>query len=393
MNITQTKDIRTANRWRLYKQVLHHYPISRAKLATITGLNKATVSAIVKEWMDIGLLEETERESTASGRKPILLMPRLDAGHILAIEIDVTSVRLVLTTLSTENILLHESFSITESHFASVYKQLIQTIDSMLKQEPAARYGLVGIGVAIHGIVDLSGLIRFVPRLGWRNIDLKVLLQERYHVPVFVDNDGNLAARAEYSMAEMEQQKPYQSLAVVNIGASISAGLIVNGSLLRGHHGFANAIGHQTIKFDEPRQCFCGRYGCWEQYCTDSAMIAQANQKLEKPVSSIEELADRIRHQDPAAEEILHEFIYYLAIGITNMVFWYDCEAIAVSSQLLSALPYEFPNLLQKVVLPITHSEHIYLSMLGRDGAILGAANDVQEHFFQEITDFSTLDK
>ena len=65
MKITQTRDIRTANRWEIMKQILHKYPISRVDLCNVTGLNKATVSTIVKEWIDAELLKETEQAEDA----------------------------------------------------------------------------------------------------------------------------------------------------------------------------------------------------------------------------------------------------------------------------------------------------------------------------------------
>ena len=78
----------------------------------------------------------------------------------------------------------------------------------MLNGQPKTLYGLVGIGISVHGIVDLSGLIRFVPSLGWRNIDICTLLGERYHVPINIDNDGNLAAIAQQNIeiAPSEQE-------------------------------------------------------------------------------------------------------------------------------------------------------------------------------------------
>ena len=232
-----------------------------------------------------------------------------------------------------------------------------------------------------------------MPSLGWRNIDICTLLKERYRVPVNIDNDGNLAAIAQQNM-EMEPQEQeegasaktaYQSLAAVNISDSISAGLITNGQLLRGFHGFANAIGHHTINFDEPIRCHCGKYGCWEQYCSDSAVISFANTLLDKPISSIQELVTLIQHQDSVAKKVLDRFISYLAVGLTNIIFIFDCEVIVISSALLNALPYYLPEVLRKMVLPITHSEQVVLSRLGKNGAILGAAGQTVEHFFQEI--------
>ena len=392
MKITQTKDIRALNRWEIMKQILHHYPISRVDICNVTGLNKATVSTIVKEWIDMGLLTETERGPSLSGRRPILLQPLLREGYVIAIDIDVRYVQAILTDLSGDNILSRRQFSIEDPAFPAVYRQICEALDEMLKGQPPTSYGLVGIGVSVHGIVDLSGLIRFVPRLGWRNIDICSLLSERYHAAVLIDNDGNLAAIAQQNIelnADINDEKhsapPYQSLAAVNISDSISAGLITNGELLRGYHGFANAIGHHTINFNETMQCHCGKYGCWEQYCSDSAVLAYANSQLSEPIHSIQELIILIQHQNPVAKEVLDRFISYLAVGLTNIIFIFDCEVVAISSELLSALPYYLPEVLRKMILPITHSEQVVLSRLGKNGAILGAAGQVVEHFFQEV--------
>lgn len=385
MKITQTKDIRAANRWEIMRLVLGRWPISRADIGRRTGLNKATVSTIVKEWLDAGLLRETELGPSQGGRKPILLKPRAEAGCALALDLDIRRVGAILTDLSGEKVLAREQFAIGEQDFPQVYGQLCQAVDRLLHRMPQSRYGLVGMGVAVHGVVDLSGLIRFIPRLGWRNVDLRSLLEERYQVPVYLDNDGNLAALAQQELMEGGEGQPYQSLAVVNIGESISAGLITQGEVLRGFHGFANAIGHHTINFDEPVRCSCGKFGCWEQYCSDSAVIAYANSVLPRPIATLEELVELIRHQDPVAKQVMDRFLTYLAVGLTNIIFIFDCQAVAVSSELLSALPYYLPEILGKMVLPITHMEKVELSRLGKSGAILGAAHQAACQFFQDL--------
>lgn len=385
MKITQTKDIRAANRWEIMRLVLGRWPISRADIGRRTGLNKATVSTIVKEWLDAGLLRETELGPSEGGRKPILLKHRAEAGCALALDLDIRRVGAILTDLSGEKVLAREQFAIGEQDFPQVYGQLCQAVDRLLHRMPQSRYGLVGMGVAVHGVVDLSGLIRFIPRLGWRNVDLRSLLEERYQVPVYLDNDGNLAALAQQELMEGGEGQPYQSLAVVNIGESISAGLITQGEVLRGFHGFANAIGHHTINFDEPVACSCGKFGCWEQYCSDSAVIAYANSVLPRPIAALEELVELIRHQDPVAKQVMDRFLTYLAVGLTNIIFIFDCQAVAVSSELLSALPYYLPEIMGKMVLPITHMEKVELSRLGKSGAILGAAHQAACQFFQGL--------
>ena len=102
-NHPRQKDIRAANRWEIIKQILHNYPISRVDICSLTGLNKATVSTIVKEWIDAGLLTETELGKSASGRKPILLQPVLSVGYVIAVDIDVRNVRLFSLIFRREN--------------------------------------------------------------------------------------------------------------------------------------------------------------------------------------------------------------------------------------------------------------------------------------------------
>ena len=176
MKITQTKDIRAANRWEIMRQVLGNYPISRADIGRRTGLNKATVSTIVKEWIDAGLLMETELGHSEGGRKPILLSPLHGAGCAVALDIDISRVQAILTDLSGETVLAREQFPTQGEDFPRVYERVCHAVDRLLAQMPASQYGLVGMGVAVHGVVDLSGLIRFIPRRGWRNVDLRLSL-------------------------------------------------------------------------------------------------------------------------------------------------------------------------------------------------------------------------
>ena len=132
-------------------------------------------------------------------------------------------------------------------------------------------------------------------------------------------------------------------------------------------------------------RCSCGKFGCWEQYCSDSAVIAYANSVLPRPIATLEELVELIRHQDPVAKQVMDRFLTYLAVGLTNIIFIFDCQAVAVSSELLSALPYYLPEIMGKMVLPITHMEKVELSRLGKSGAILGAAHQAACQFFQGL--------
>lgn len=393
MRITQTRDIRAENRLEILRCLLEHSPLSRQELCRRTGLNKSTVSIIVKELMERGLVVETELGTSAGGRKPIMLKPSVEAGFVVAVDLDVSEVEAMATDLSGERVLASRRARIADPAFPAVRAQLFEAIDALVAERPDSRYGLVGIGVAVHGVVDLLGTIRFVPQLAWHNIDIRSLLAERYGVPVLVDGDGNLAAMVQQRAEAREDEggrdrdgDAARDLALVSIGDTISGGQIIGGHVLRGHHGFANAIGHHTVNQDEPVQCRCGRYGCWEQYVSDAAILARASAGRERPVESMDELIGLIRHQDPVAQEALDYFVTHLAIGLTNIIFLFDTQLIAINSRLLDAFPYYLPEVKRRMTLPITHSERVVLARMGGRGAILGAAAAAIDRFLQGLS-------
>lgn len=380
MKISQTKDIRSANRLTIIKHILNKKQISRARISEETGLNKATVSTIVKEWMSLKLVEETTMGDSNGGRPPIILTLSAKAGYCIAVDIGVRSVSLILTDLNND-IINRQSIPIEKQAFSYVYQQLYLAIDHIMRDIPPCPYGLIGISLAVRGIIDLDGVIRFIPKLQWHNIDIKSLLEQRYHVPVYIDNDGNLAASMESRL-----HPQYQELTVLCITDVISCGMITSGQLIRGYLGFANAVGHHTINIQETKQCSCGKYGCWEQYCSDQFLLDEMNQHLDTPLTDIDSFIELIKKQDPTALNILGSYIKNLAIGLSNIIFFLNCEMIILNSHLIHSLPYLMPEIMKDIVLPITHTQEIIISTLGSDAPILGASMKAIEEFFEILS-------
>lgn len=380
MKISQTKDIRTANRLTIIRHILDKKDISRARISEDTGLNKATVSTIVKEWMNLKLVEEYTTGDSNGGRKPIILTLAESAGYCIAVDMGVTRVNLILANIKNE-IVARSSFSIQDTAFSNVYASLCSAIDQLILQMPPSTYGLFGISLAIRGIVDLNGVIRFIPQFGWHNVDIRSLLCERYQVPVYIDNDGDLGAAMESRLYPQ-----YKELTVLSISDTISCGMITNGALVRGYLGFANAVGHHTVNIHETRQCSCGKYGCWEQYCSDQSLIDGTNRLREQPIHTIEDYIELVKQQDPAALKVLKSFIKNLAIGLSNIIFFMNSEMIILNSRLLQALPYLLPEIMKVTILPITHTQELLLSTLGNEGPILGASRKAIEEFFASLS-------
>jgi len=380
MKISQTKDIRSANRLLILKHIFDKKQISRARISEETGLNKATVSTIIKELLSLKLVEETTIGDSSGGRKPIILTLNGSAGYCIAIDLGATHIDCILTNLKNE-IIQTTSFPLLDGTFSHVYQQLYCSIDKLFRAVPPCPYGLIGISLAVRGIIDLDGIIRFIPKLKWHNIDVKSLLEQRYHVPVYVNNDGNLAASMEFRL-----RSHYREMTVLCLSDVISCGMITNGHLVRGYLGFANAVGHHTINICESRQCSCGKYGCFEQYCSDQVLIDEMNQHLDTPLTNIDQFIALVKNQDKNALDILSRYIRNLAIGLSNIVFFLNSEVIIINSHLMQSLPYLLPEVMKDIVLPITHTQEIYLSQLGEKAPILGASMEAIGQFFEVIS-------
>lgn len=380
MKISQTKDIRSANRLTIIRHILNKKEISRARISEETGLNKATVSTIVKEWMSMKLVVETTTGDSSGGRRPIILTLSGDAAYCIAIDIGARSVTAIMTDLNNK-ILLRHTFAIENPTFSHVSQQLYSMMDDMISGAPDCPYGLIGISLAVRGIIDLDGVIRFIPKLQWHNIDITSLLEQRYHVPVYIDNDGNLAA----SM-ESQQYPQYEEMTVLCLTDVISCGMISRGHLIRGYLGFANAVGHHTVNIHEAKQCSCGKYGCWEQYCSDQSLLEEMNRQREVPLTHIDEFIHLVKKQDPLSLQVLKQYIESLAVGLSNIIFFLNSEIIVLNSHLIQSLPYLLPEIVKDIVLPITHGQEIRLSTLGNEAPILGASRKAIEEFFEQLS-------
>jgi len=149
------------------------------------------------------------------------------------------------------------------------------TIDviAAVVNELQARYDVAAVGVGAAGFVDQTrSTVLFAPNLAWRDEPVKKLVEERIGRPVVVENDANAAAWAESKLGAARGQ---QHVVLITVGTGIGAGLVLDGRLYRGRFGAAGEPGHYRVVPDG-RLCGCGNRGCWEQYASGSALVAEA---------------------------------------------------------------------------------------------------------------------
>ncbi|HJS25524.1 MAG TPA: ROK family protein [Actinomycetota bacterium] len=206
---------------------------------------------------------------------------------------------------------------------------------------------VVAVGVGAAGLVDSSeGTLRFAPNLAWRNLPIAARMREALELPVLVENDASMAAFAEYRFGA---GRGYRHLLLVTVGTGIGGGIVSDGRLFRGAHGFAAEIGHIIVEPNGP-PCGCGNRGCWEQVAAGRAIGRMGRQEATEPGSSIRRLAggdpDKVTGRlvteaalqgDDAAEGILAEAGRRLGEGIAGLVNVLDPQIVVVGGGVIVA--------------------------------------------------------
>jgi glucokinase len=248
--------------------------------------------------------------------------------------------------------------------------------------EPTA----VGVGAA--GMVEFAaGTMRSAPNLAWKEVPIRDLVAERTGMRCVVDNDANAAAWGEFRFGAA---RGYRHVLLVTVGTGIGGGIIADGGLFRGAHGFAAEIGHIIVEPGGPR-CGCGNRGCWEQVASGRAIDRLGREEAaRRPAGRIAALADggevtghqvalAARENDPAAVAIFAEVGRRLGEGIAGLVNVLDPEVVVVGGGVAEEGDMVLEPARRAFVDAVEAPEHrpevpIVPAALGNDAGAIGAA-------------------
>ncbi|HSN93472.1 MAG TPA: ROK family transcriptional regulator, partial [Anaerolineaceae bacterium] len=237
--------------------------LSRAQLAAQTGLNPSTVSKIIYELIQENLIRETVLSQSGTGRPGLMLELNPKGGCALGIEINVDYIELLITDFSATALWRKNQATKPEAGQDGIMKQVIELVKEALKFIHAHKYHLLGVGVGVPGLVDVtSGLLRVAPNLNWVEIPIRDILAKYLDCPIYVENEANAAALGEYYFGAVRNVKDFIYLSA---GIGLGSGIVIGGQLFRGNFGFAGEAGHMTLDTNG-ELCGCGRRGCWETF-------------------------------------------------------------------------------------------------------------------------------
>lgn len=251
------------------KTVYDQGPLSRAAIARSTNLTATTVSTVIAELLEDGLVEEIGAISTERGKPPTLVSLVNDARHIVALDLSRNSFQASILNLRGE-IQERKLMPVNGAIGHEALKLAYQLIDEIL---PLARRPLLGLGVGAPGIIDRNyNLIRRAANLGWENLPLGQQLHERYGFKVQVVNDNQAALLAEFLFGNYRNTP---DMVVIRVGNGIGAGIMCNGQLLHGNGTGVGEVGHVVV-VEEGELCSCGNRGCLETVASSRAIVKRA---------------------------------------------------------------------------------------------------------------------
>lgn len=380
MNTVDQTSIKNHNQKLILQEIIKNYPISRAKLAKLTHLNKATISSQTASLIEKEIVSEIGTGSSSGGRKPILLTFNKNAGYAIGIDLGVDYLLTVLTDLE-GTILISDYCEITDHSYESVASLLLERIHSTAEHAPKSPYGIVGIGVGVHGFVNRKQTVVFTPHSAWRDVDLKTFLEGNFECPIIIDNEANAGAYGEKLFGALKQ---FHNSIYISVGVGIGLGLIVDDKLYRGAEGFSGEMGHMTIDFNG-KKCRCGNQGCWELYASEKAFYSNLAAKKNTEHLTLEQVSKMIQDNDQDTLRELESFGTYLGIGFTNIINTFNPEALVIRSNLIESNPIVLNSiqntLASRVSKFVPHKHQLLISQLNRNATALGSASFMINNF------------
>lgn len=251
---------------------------------------------------------------------------------------------------------------------------------------------VMAVGLAVAGFVaNDRRTVMFAPHLAWRAAPVADRIAKRVDLPVTLEHDANAAALGEHRFGAARGARV---AALVAIGTGIGAGLLLDGEIYRGAYGVAPELGHLTV-VPGGRACPCGKYGCWERYCSGTALAATAVELLARyPGQSTvlaremsgdpgsitgRRVAGAARDGDPIAQRALAELAKWLGEGLALVADVFDPEIVVIAGGVSGSAPLFLDEAREHYTAAITGARHrplarIRTAHLGDDAAMVGAA-------------------
>lgn len=366
--------LRRQNTQRILEALAQGGPSTQAKLARATGLSTGTISNIVKELSSQSRI--SSRPVIDSGRRAIEIALH-DSRVSIGIDVDPSAMRIAMTRLD-HSMVAEFTTDLPQGHSpVDTLRAARRMIDGVLAAQGITSADVIGAGVSIPMIMDEGGLplVDDPTMPHWYGHDLQELAANIFPFPVQFENDANTQALAHITWGPWSR---HSLLLAVKIDSGIGAGIVANGSVLRGARGAAGELGHLPVR-SPGRPCHCGNRGCLETVAAVPQVLAEVRRARHDRTIEVEDVVALARRRDTATMRILEDCGAAVGTALGHAVSLLNPHAIVISGPLAAV----GPSLLDPIRIAVARTAHpalgphavVSASQLGARAEALGAAS------------------
>ena len=355
-------DMRNRNLALILNHLHQNSPISRAELSSHLGINKASISTIIRELINGGIVIEVGMKNGLNevGHPAIELMINPDAGRIIGIELKPDIIKAVITDVEPKIIwrkeIIPESFKNSDEYF-QIVKRIIQEACNKAR---SFQLPILGLGLGLPGLLDIeTNKLLAALELGWHDIDLNSLMVGNEDIPFFTGNEAHMAAIGECYFGS---SKKSQTTIYLDWGLQMSGAIIINEDVVPGSLGLAGELGHFSLN-PEGERCPCGNFGCWNTFVNQKAIFSRIKDEVneEKPTLiyklcngemdniNINLVRKSAKEGDEIVLRAIRETGRWLGIGIANYINLFNPEFVIIGGSLSWAYEIVHPEIMKEV--------------------------------------------
>jgi predicted NBD/HSP70 family sugar kinase len=339
----RTKDI--------YEYIRKHGTVSKIDLLEHSGMTVSTLTRLMEELTQKGLILESGFGASTGGRRPILYQMNAAYAYVFGLEISRTLSKLVLVDLDM-NKLDDRSWTMTDEMTpAKLIEIITDEVKHMMKRHSLDISTVLGMGIGAVGPVDrFTGVILeplYFPAQGWSQVEVCRLLQERLGIPVMLDNGANTAILAE---SWVSRSQSYRHLLYIHAGIGLRSSMVSEGKVIYGAVDMEGSVGQMIIQTDGiPYRNSAGNYGALESYASLYSIERSARSALKRGRTSylshlaedpetvtFQHIQEAVKKNDPLAVEIVTEAATYFGIGLANLLNILHPEKVILGGPLLA---------------------------------------------------------
>jgi predicted NBD/HSP70 family sugar kinase len=373
--------LKQISRQRILSLLQKRKVLSRAEIARLAGLTRSTITQHTAELIAEGILKEHVGGDVEPvvGRPGVPLVLCAEGASFIGADIAVERLSIIKLDLTGRIVTqVSEALDATlepETVLARL-AELVQKVNTDGASEPGR---ISGVGITAPASFTADGTLLAAPRLGWSQVPVRQLLEQRLPWPLFFDNEANASALAETFHARSING---DNLIYILLDTGVCGGIVIGGQLYRGG-GFAGEIGHLPVSLDGPL-CSCGNAGCLEAWIGKPALLQRYEMASGNRVS-LETLETKAAGGDAMVLRVLDEWSTWIARGLLGLVNVLNPGRLVIGGPLSILLPYVEKRLnheLNRYSWPTRERIEVETSQFGAYAVAVGAATLAQQSYF-----------